>query len=66
MEAVENEYEDIVKIIAEQPNMDYNIKTEDGKTLAHRAIDSPIDVETFTTLDTFDCWNIPDPKFYHN
>ena len=42
--------------------MDYNIKTEDGKTLAYRAVDSPIDVETFTTLDTFHCWNIFDQK----
>ena len=49
-------------IIVQHPNIDYNVKTEDGKTLAHAAVTGGDlkCVETLAAQERCDCWNVPD------
>ena len=53
---------DIVDIIVQQPNIDYNVKTKKGETLAHAAVrgGDVKCVETLAALERCDCFNIPD------
>ena len=55
-------HSDIVDIIVQQPNIDYNVKTNGGVTLAQAAVwrGGVKCVETLTAQETFDCWNVPD------
>ena len=54
-------HSDIVDIIVQQPNIDYNVKTEDGDTLGHAAVrrGDVKSVETLAAQESFDCWNVP-------
>ena len=57
-------HSDIVDIIVKQPNIDYNVKTTFGTTLAQIAVQGdPLSVvkcvETLAAQETFDCWNVP-------
>ena len=49
-------------IIVQQPNIDYNVKTEGGETLAQAAVEggNVKCVETLAAQERFDCWNVPD------
>ena len=51
-------------IITQQPNIDYNFKTEDGETLAQVAVDGSGGyvkcVKTLAALEKCDCWDVPD------
>ena len=49
-------------IVMKQPNIDYNVKTERGVTLAQAAVSigDVKCVETLAAQETFDCWNVPD------
>ena len=53
---------DMVKIIVQQPNIDFNVKTNRGVTLAQAAVwvGDVKCVETLAALESFDCWNVPD------
>ena len=55
-------FSDIVDIIMEQPNIDYNVKTRNGETLGHAAVwgANVKCVESLIAQERFDCWNIPD------
>ena len=59
--AIMTENFDIVDIIVGQPDIDYNVKTELGISLAHEAVGwgDVKCVETLAALETFDCWNVP-------
>ena len=56
----------IADIIMEEPDIDYSVKTEDGKTLGHAAVEGGGReggrecVETLAAQETFDGWNVPD------
>ena len=62
--ALEEGHSDIVDIIVKQPNIDYNVKTEDGETLAQVAVrgGDVKCVETLAAQERFDCWNVPDSE----
>ena len=49
-------------IIVQQPNIDYNVKTEYGFTLGHAAVKGGHVkyVETLAAEEIFQSWNIPD------
>ena len=51
----------MVDIIVQQPNIDYNVKTEGGETLGHAAVRGGDEkcVETLAAQERFDCWNVP-------
>ena len=55
-------YSGIVDILVKIPGIDFNVKTEDGKTLAQVAVKEGgvRNVETLANLEKFDCWNVPD------
>ena len=55
---------DVVEIILQQPNIDYNVKTVFDLTLAQIAVcaGDVKCVETLAAQETFDCWNVPDKK----
>ena len=56
-------HSDIVGIIVQQPNIDFNvIVNSDGDTLGHAAVmgRSVKCVETLAAQEKFDCWNVPD------
>ena len=59
--ALEEGCSDMVDIITQQPNIDYNVKTEDGETLAQVAVrrGNVKCVETLAALEQCDCWNVP-------
>ena len=59
--ALEEGRSDIVDIITQQPNIDYNVKTEGGDTLAQVAVrrGDVKCVETLAGLEKCDCWNVP-------
>merc|ERR1712241_1519510 len=46
----------------QQPNIDYNVKTEDGETLFQAALSAGHVkfVEFLANEDSFDGWNVPD------
>ena len=52
----------IADIIMEEPDIDYSVKTEDGKTLGHAAVTGGNEkcVETLAAQEIFDGWNVPD------
>ena len=52
----------IMNILVKIPGIDFNVKTEDGKTLAQVAVKEGgvRNVETLANLEKFDCWNVPD------
>ena len=53
---------DNLEIIGKQPNLDYNIKSNDGDTLAQVAVrraDVKL-VETLAAQEKFHYWNVPD------
>ena len=52
---------DIVDIMLEQPNIDYNVKTEGGNTLAQLVVHirNVRWVETFAAEEQCHCWNVP-------
>ena len=54
----------MVDIITQQPNIDYNVKTEGGETLAQVAVrrGNVKCVEILAGLEEFDCWNVPNKK----
>ena len=54
-------HSNIVDIIVQQPNIDYDVKTEAGSTLAQAAVlgGNVKSVKTLTGEATFDCWNVP-------
>ena len=57
-------HSDTVDIIVQQSNIDYNVKTECGNTLAYAAVWTRYDirykcVETLAAQERFDCWNVP-------
>ena len=49
-------------IIVRQPNINYNVKTEHGITLAHAAVrgGNVKSVETLAAQERCDSWNVPD------
>ena len=51
-------HSDIVDIIVQQPNIDYNVKTRDGETLGHAAVlgGDVKCVETLTAQERFNNW----------
>jgi len=53
---------DIVEIIVKQSNIDYNIKNDDGETLAQRSVinGNVKSVETLADQEECQCWNVPD------
>ena len=53
---------DIVKIILQQPNISYNVRTRKGETLAHAAVrgGDVKCVETLSAQERCQCFNIPD------
>ena len=55
-------YSDIVNIIVQQPNIDYNVKTVDGDTLTQIAIwgQNVKCLETLAAQEKCKCWNVPD------
>jgi len=55
-------HSDIVDIIVQQPNIDYNVKAEDGDTLAQAAVwgGNVKCVETLAAQERCDSWNVPD------
>ena len=66
--ALYNGHSDIVDIIVQQPNIDFNVQAEDGATLAQVAVKAAgrggdvrcVDVETLAAQERCDCWNLPD------
>ena len=54
-------HSDIVDIIVQQPNIDYNVKTEDGQTLAQAVVrgGNVKCVETLAAQERCDSWNVP-------
>ena len=60
--ALERGHSDTVDIIVQKPNIDYNVKTEDGETLAQVAVKGGDVrcVETLAAQERCDCWNVPD------
>ena len=60
--ALYNGRSDIVDFIAQQPQVDYDVKTDHEETLAQVAVrrGGVECVETLGALDRFDCWNIVD------
>ena len=54
-------HSNIVDITVQQPNIDYDVKTEAGSTLAQAAVlgGNVKSVKTLTGEATFDCWNVP-------
>ena len=46
------------------PGVDLSVKTEEGETLAQRAVESGVvrSVEILAEQEKFDCWNVPDGK----
>ena len=64
--AIEMEHRDIVDLIVQQPNIDYNVKTTlgRGETVAHIAVTRGHArfVETLAALERCDCWNVPDHR----
>ena len=52
---------DIVNIIVKQPSIDFNVKTDDGETLAQAAISSGgvTCVKTLAAEERCNCWNVP-------
>ena len=58
----------IVNIIVHQPNVDFNVKTNDGVTLAQAAFWAAVEMrdekclEILAALKTFNCWNDPDTE----
>ena len=54
-------HSDIIDILLEFPRFDFNVKTEDGESLAHAAVRGGVRiVETLANQEKFDCWNVPD------
>ena len=55
-------HSDIVDILVKIPGIDFNVKTEDGETLAQVAVKNGVlrNVETLANQEKFDCWNVPD------
>ena len=55
-------HSDIVDIIVQQPNIDYNAMTVDGETLAYAAVrgGDVKCVETLAAQERCECWNVPD------
>ena len=60
--ALSRRHSDIVKIIVQQPNIDFNVKTKKGETLAHAAVrgGDVQCVETLVAEARCFCFNIPD------
>merc|ERR1711879_551341 len=58
--ALREGHSDIVEIIVQQPNIDYNVKTERGVTLGHAAVrgGNVKCVETLAAQERCDCWNV--------
>ena len=57
----ESGHSGIVDIIVQQPNIDYNVKTKSGNTLAHGALKGGDVkcVETLAAQEECDSWNVP-------
>ena len=61
---------DIVASIVQQPNIDYDVKTNDGVTLAQAAFWGAVNggdvkcLEILAAQETFNCWNVPDNTGY--
>jgi len=55
-------YSEIVDLIVQQPNIDYNVKSNIGKTLGYVAVrgGDVKCVETLAALERCDSWNFPD------
>ena len=60
--ALHRGHSDVVDFIVQQPQVDFNVKTEDGETLAQAAVKwgGVKCVETLAAQDRCDCWNIVD------
>ena len=60
--ALEGGHSDKLDIILQQPNIDYNVKTEFGQTLGHTAVSrgGVKCVETLAAQERCQCWNVPD------
>ena len=57
--ALSSRYCDIVDIITEQPNIDYNVKTECGRTLVQIAVMCEECVKILASQKKCQCWNVP-------
>ena len=64
--ALINGHSDIVDIIVQQPNIDYNVKTDVNETLAQAAVlgGNAKCVETLAAQERCECWNVSDINGY--
>ena len=59
--ALINGHSEIVDIIVQQPNIDYDVKTYDGEYLAQVVDGQDVKcVETLAAQEKCQCWNVPD------
>ena len=60
--ALDREHSDLVDIIVQQPNIEYDVKTVYGETLAMEAVrlGGMKCVETLAAQERCDCWNVHD------